>query len=67
MSERKRFIFPMKVMQWSTLQTGDGQPLNPDSEMKAVGYIPVYENIKTLCDDHGHDAEYGTFEERDAK
>lgn len=65
MTERKRFIFPLKVMKWSTLQTDSGQHLKPSSEMKAVGYIPVYESIEPLCEDHGHDAEYGTFEQGD--
>lgn len=65
MSERKRFIFPLKVMQWSTLQTENGQKLTPGGKMNAIGFIPVYESIEPLCDDHGHDAEYGTFEQRD--
>ncbi len=65
MSERTRFVFPLKVMQWSTLQTENGQKLNPGPDMKAVGYIPVYDGIEPLCDDHGHDAEFGTFEQRE--
>lgn len=57
-----RFLFPMKVMSWDTLQTEDGKKLRPGSGMKAVGYIPVYESIVELVDDHGVDIDSGTFE-----
>ena len=65
MNEQKRFVFPLKVMKWSTLQTENGQKLKPGGKMNAIGFIPVYEDIQSMCDDHGHDAEYGTFERRD--
>jgi hypothetical protein len=66
MVEQKRFIFPLKVMQWSTLQAENGQKLKPGGKMKAIGFIPVYEDIQSMCDDHGHNAEYGTFDRRGA-
>lgn len=37
MSEQKRFIFPLKVMQWSTLQTENGQKLKPGGTARNAG------------------------------
>lgn len=65
MNEQKRFVFPLKVQLWSTLQTENGQKLKPGGKMKAIGFIPVYGDIQSMCDDHGHGEEYGTFERRD--
>lgn len=59
----RRFIFPMKVFQWETIRTETGLPLQPGKNMRAVGYIPVYESIQEMADDHGTDCQYGTFEE----
>ena len=61
--ERMRFIFPFKVMQWKTLQTEDGKPLVAGKKMRAVGFIPVYESISEMVEDHGTDVRSGTFEE----
>lgn len=65
MSERKKFLFPMRVIPWTTLQTEDGQKLEPGPEMRAAGYIPVYENIQMLCEDFGRGVRYGTIEQMD--
>lgn len=65
MTEPTRFIFPLKVIKWATLQTENGQKLKRSGKMKSIGFIPVYEDIQTMCDDHGHGEEYGTFERRD--
>jgi hypothetical protein len=61
--EPMRFIFPFKVMQWKTLQTEDGKPLAAGQKMKSVGFIPVYESISEMVDDHGADLRIGTFQE----
>lgn len=59
----RRFVFPMKVLQWGTIRTETGLPLQAGKNMRAVGYIPVYESIQELVEDHGTDCQYGTFEE----
>ena len=37
--------------------------MRPGKEMLAVGYIPVYESIQSLVDDHGPSVQTGTFRE----
>lgn len=56
-----QYIIPMKVMKWQTLQTTDGKTISPDEKMNAIGYMPVYESISALVDDHGADVECFTF------
>lgn len=51
----------MKVLPWESLQTDTGQPLKPATGMKAIGYIPVYESIEAMVDDHGNETPCGTF------
>lgn len=57
----RRFIFPLKVLKWETLRTDTGIQLRPGPAMKAVGYIPVYESIQELVEDHGNNFPTGTF------
>ena len=59
--DSKRVLFPMVCLPWTSLSTEDGLPIKADGKMNAIGFIPVYENIQTLIDDHGRDKEYGTF------
>jgi len=54
-----RYIFPLKAMRWSTLQTDSGATLKPGN-MKAVGFIPIYESLEAMVDDHGTDVASGT-------
>lgn len=63
----RRFIFPLKVLAWETISTDTGVPLRPGSEMKAVGFIPVYESIQAMAEDHGSKCRSGTFEENVTK
>lgn len=53
----------MKVLQWQSIQTETGVPLRPGKNMRAVGYIPVYESIQEMVADHGTECRSGTFEE----
>ncbi len=59
--DSKRVVFPMVALPWSSLATESGLPIAADSQMNAIGFIPVYEDIQSLIEDHGHDKEYGTF------
>lgn len=59
----RRFIFPFKVMPWDSLANDAGEKLTAGSQMKAVGFIPVYEDVSTFADDHGTDCPCGTFVE----
>src|SRR4051812_36296738 len=63
-SMSRRFIFPMKVMGWETLKTANGESIEASEKMNAVGFIPVYDSIQGLVDDHGNQIATGTFEEK---
>lgn len=56
-----RYIFPMKVMDWSTLKTANGDQVTAGSRMNAIGFIPVYDSIAAMVDDHGNEIDSGTF------
>lgn len=62
----RQFVFPLKVLWRDSLQFGDGVELELGEDVRAVGFIPVYESLQALVEDHGVDCDYGTFQERDA-
>lgn len=56
-----RYVFPLKVLPWETLVTDAGVNLKPGPQMKAIGYIPVYESLQELVENFGNDCPSGTF------
>lgn len=58
----ERYIFPFKVMKWDALKTDSGCGIKPSCNMNAIGFIPVYDSISAMVDDHGTNINSGTFE-----
>ena len=46
------YIFPYRIYQIDDM--------GPDENPEAVGYIPVYDSITALVNDHGNDCPSGT-------
>ena len=56
-----RYIFPLKVLPWSSLETDAGNKIRAASDMQCVGFVPVYKSMQALTNVHGHNCQCGTF------
>ena len=57
-----KYIIPCVVMKWETLKTELGGVCRPTEDMNAIGFIPVYDSIPALVDDHGNQVQTMLFE-----
>ena len=57
-----KYIVPCVVMKWECLRKLDGGFCKPAEGMNAIGFIPVYDSIAGLVDDHGNQVQTMLFE-----